>query len=95
MPKYRKLPIEIEAKQFYGTINNTIEIKEWANGWGVEITDGVMLDEEHTKTLDIDTLEGVMAAQPGDWIIRGVNDEFYPCKPDIFEKTYEYIPLTK
>lgn len=40
------------------------------------------------KEMDIDTLEGVMHANPGDWIITGVNGETYPCKPDIFEKTY-------
>lgn len=41
--------------------------------------------------LDIETLEGVMHAEPGDWIITGVNGEKYPCKPDIFEKTYEPV----
>ena len=40
----------------------------------------------------IETLEGVMRASPGDWIITGVNGEQYPCKPDIFDKTYEVIP---
>lgn len=40
----------------------------------------------------IPTLEGVMEASPGDWIIRGVADEFYPCKPDIFAATYEPVP---
>lgn len=42
-------------------------------------------------SLDIETLEGVMHASPGDWIITGVNGEKYPCKPDIFEKTYEPV----
>jgi hypothetical protein len=41
--------------------------------------------------IDIPTLEGVMHASPGDWIIRGVHGECYPCKPDIFEKTYEKV----
>lgn len=41
--------------------------------------------------LYIETLEGVMHAEPGDYIIKGVNGEFYPCKPDIFEKTYERV----
>ena len=41
--------------------------------------------------MDIHTLEGVMHADPGDWIIRGVQGEFYPCKPDIFEQTYEAV----
>ena len=39
----------------------------------------------------IETLEGTMWAQPGDWIIKGVQGEFYPCKPDIFEATYEIV----
>lgn len=43
------------------------------------------------KEMDIETLEGVMHASVGDWIITGINGEQYPCKPDIFEKTYEPI----
>lgn len=43
------------------------------------------------KELDIETLEGTMHASKGDWIITGVNGEKYPCKPDIFEKTYEPV----
>jgi hypothetical protein len=42
----------------------------------------------------IDTLEGSMIAETGDWIIKGINGEFYPCKPDIFEKTYNIISTT-
>lgn len=45
----------------------------------------------HGEVIYIDTLEGVMRADCGDWIIKGVNGEFYPCKPDIFEKTYEPV----
>ena len=44
------------------------------------------------KDVYIETLEGVMHASPGDWIITGVNGEKYPCKPDIFKKTYEAVP---
>jgi hypothetical protein len=43
------------------------------------------------KEMKIETLEGTMTANPGDWIITGVNGEQYPCKPDIFEKTYEAV----
>jgi hypothetical protein len=43
------------------------------------------------KDIDIETLEGTMHANAGDWIITGVNGEQYPCKPDIFEKTYEPV----
>lgn len=43
------------------------------------------------ETMTIETLEGAMIANIGDYIIKGVNGEFYPCKPDIFEKTYEFV----
>lgn len=46
---------------------------------------------ECSGTLRIHTLEGTMTALPNDWIIRGVNGEYYPCKPDIFEKTYDKV----
>lgn len=54
-----------------------------AHGWSIDPATGFLL---------IATLEGVMQAKPGDWIIRGVQGEFYPCKPDIFEATYEVAP---
>lgn len=53
----------------------------------------VVVDAYQTdREMNIETLEGVMHAEPGDWIITGVNRERYPCKPDIFEKTYEPVP---
>ena len=53
----------------------------------------VIIDAYQTdKDVYIETLEGVMHASPGDWIITGVNGEKYPCKPDIFGKTYEAVP---
>lgn len=53
----------------------------------------VVVDAYQTdREMNIETLEGVMHAEPGDWIITGVNGERYPCKPDIFEKTYESVP---
>ena len=78
--KYRKKPVVIEATQFDGTIVSVEElmIPEVSQDLG-------------SKTLQIPTLEGVMTASPGDFIIRGVNGELYPCKPDIFEKTYEKV----
>ena len=52
----------------------------------------VIVDAYQTKKdLDIKTLEGIMHAAPGDWIITGVNGEQYPCKPGIFEKTYQLL----
>lgn len=53
----------------------------------------VVVDAYQTdREMNLETLEGVMHAEPGDWIITGVNGERYPCKPDIFEKTYEPVP---
>ena len=52
----------------------------------------IVIEAIQTSTaIDIETLEGTMRASPGDWIITGVNGESYPCKPDIFEKTYERV----
>lgn len=83
MPIYRKRPVEIEAVQYNGENGNVL--RHWGAGTIREIpgTDPFPLH------LEIETLEGTMTAQIGDWIIKGVAGEFYPCKPDIFEATYE------
>ena len=79
MPKFRKKPVVIEAHRWNGSRENALEIAAWCSG-----------DVLHSPTrLMIHTLEGDMLTDPGDWIIRGVKGEFYPCKPDIFEATYE------
>lgn len=76
MARYRKKPVVIEAIQFVG---NFAEIEAFVGG-----------DAEFRKgELVIATLEGAMHASPRDWIIKGVQGEFYPCKPDIFAATYE------
>ena len=80
MAKYRKKPVVIEAIQWNG--RNEALIAEFVGGF---------LRMDDTDILYIPTLEGEMAASVGDFIIRGVNGEFYPCKPDIFEKTYEAV----
>ena len=82
--KYRKKPVVIEAVQFLqGNFSAIIaafpEAVKW-NGW---------LHEDGKWRADIPTMEGTMTATDGDWIIKGVKGEFYPCKPDIFEATYE------
>ena len=86
--KFRKKPIVIEAEQFMDTSDSVSEIMELAGGktltWHV-----------HNHTLSIPTLEGNMTASNGDWIIKGVNGELYPCKPDIFRKTYEEASISK
>ena len=77
--KYRKKPVVIEAIQWVG--NNLSEIDNFI---------GRTVYNKET-TLVIHTLEGDMEASIGDYIIKGVNGEFYPCKPDIFDKTYEEV----
>jgi hypothetical protein len=84
--KYRKKPVIIDAIQFTDDGSSCVyKLKEF-------------MGQVHIKyptptscALAIDTLEGIMTANQGDWIIKGVNGEFYPCKPDIFEKTYELV----
>lgn len=88
--KYRKKPVIIDAIQWTGC--NMIEITDFAKGVAKfdEIQQGDAENEMPAQyDLSIKTLEGIMQASLGDYIIKGVNGEFYPCKPDIFEKTYE------
>lgn len=87
MAKYRKKPIVIEAFQLDHSAASANDIIDWmaaSNAIGRCEHDG---GESHV--LKIRTLEGIMTASPGDWVIRGVKGEFYPCKPDIFAATYE------
>ena len=84
MPFFRKKPVVIEAIQYTGA--NCNEIAQFVEDDVFEC-DGVVCKGEESYW--INTLEGVMEASPGDWVIRGVAGEFYPCKPDIFEQTYE------
>lgn len=83
MGRYIKKPIVIEANQ-WDPKNASIVAK-----YLLEIPGA----RRNSTELMIPTPEGVMHASPGDWIIRGVNGEFYPCKPDIFEKTYEKMVM--
>lgn len=82
MLKFRKKPIVIEAFQF--THANKDRVFNW-----ITCSRYPDFDAEGNPTLRIQTLEGEMTASLDDWIIKGVNGEFYPCKPDIFEKSYE------
>jgi len=84
---YRKKPVVIEAVQF--TRNNFTEIARFTVGRAKDFT---IEERPNGKcTCIVKTLEGVMTATEGDFIIKGVQGEFYPCKPDIFEKTYEEV----
>ena len=79
MKKFRKRPVEVEAAQYSRIALEAERVAEWCGG---EMTDDGLV---------IHTLEGDMLADYGDWIIKGVHGEFYPCKPDIFKKTYEAV----
>lgn len=83
---FRKKPITIQAMQFNGTPEGGQAINEWMTLHGAVGMAGL---ENSGRELKIETLEGTMTASAGDWVIRGVQGEFYPCKPDIFEQTYE------
>ena len=85
--KYRKKPVVIEAIQFN---ENFIGTKCSYEFWKA-FEEGIISQTEDKDKLIIKTLEGDMTASKGDYIIKGVNGEFYPCKPDIFEKTYEAV----
>ena len=82
--KFRKKPVVIEAVQWTG--RNISEIQDFM----------LMSDQQRQRmnvddTIHIHTLEGLMTADTNDWIIKGIQGEFYPCKPDIFDKSYELV----
>jgi hypothetical protein len=83
--KFRKKPVVIEAFKWTGNIN-----QEEDPIWIVQEIKNRIVAVEYPY-LVIKTLEGNMNANIGDWIIKGVEGEIYPCKPDIFKKTYEEI----
>lgn len=104
MPRYRKKPVIIEARQMVGGNAEIHAVYQWieANTLGTFESlaviegrkpcpaSGVSIDPRDGR-LVIATLEGLHWAGMGDWIIRGVAGEFYPCKPEIFEATYEKV----
>jgi hypothetical protein len=86
MPKFRKKPVVIEARQLpdiRGHLSSSDDareferVREWCGG------------DRKDASIVIHTLEGDHLAAPGDYVIQGVQGEFYPCKPDIFRQTYE------
>ena len=92
MSAFRKKPVEIEARQFVkgSTPGHGYENASWCGGsFNTDVKPSDPSDVRYS--ISIPTLEGVMTASEGDWIIRGVNGEYYPCKPGIFGKTYEPV----
>lgn len=89
MTKYRKKPVVVEALEYTG--DNFHALREFLADakWHWNCTTDK--DDRTIQEVHISTLEGEMTAMPGDYIIKGVKGEFYPCKPDIFEQTYERL----
>lgn len=94
--KYRKKPVVIDAIQWNGGMASTKQVIEFT---GAKVYDDKITQEKfydycnsvEKEGIKIKTLEGTMTASINDYIIKGVNGEFYPCKPDIFHKTYEAV----
>lgn len=94
MARYRKRPVVIDAVQWDGTARAATPIINWIldGGGTARYHEPVEEPARHAyepPTIVIDTLEGPHHTRPDDWVIKGVQGEFYPCKPDIFEATYE------
>ena len=93
--KYIKKPLEIEAIQLKE--DNIIEVFDFLDGANYKETKSAEELEDFSKAMleqgyiEIETLEGMMKASFGDYIIKGIKGEFYPCKPDIFQATYEEV----
>ena len=81
--EYRKKPVVIEAFRF--------QIDDYMPDWFADAVSNCSVTLHEDGTCHINTLEGKMLANKGDYVIRGVSGEMYPCKPDIFEKTYEKV----
>ena len=82
--KYRKKPVIIEAMQFDGSDSSGYGILRWVGA-------GSRTWERDNHHIMIPTLEGIMRADVGDYIIKGIQGEFYPCKPDIFAASYDEL----
>lgn len=99
--KFRKKPIVVEAMKFPDNGPDQAKVSNWMedNGGELGLYDGFVEHNVKTSTsatwrwrsADVETLEGTMPVNIGDWIIKGINGEFYPVKDDIFRKTYEPV----
>ncbi len=85
MAKFRKKPVVIEAMRLTAEPDQFWKVYDWIGN------DNIHAWDDSPFQIEISTLEGVMVAREGDWIIKGVAGEFYPCKPDIFAATYEAV----
>lgn len=88
MTKYRKKPVVVEAEWFDGTMERATEIARWCGG------DVGFTTKMSPPSIFIETKEGTMRADPEDFIIKGIQGEFYPCKPGIFVGSYEPVEIS-
>lgn len=97
MAIYRKKPVEVEVVRLENSDQSIINAVEFIYKIGMETsiigTTATLQEVRQKGGIEIETLEGTMLASFGDYIIKGVNGEFYPCKPDIFEKTYDLVQV--
>lgn len=84
--KFRKKPVVIDAMQFDGSEKSFKAVRAW-------VGDSFYYDYQENPRVFIKTSEGNMGVSKGDWIIKGVKGEFYSCKPDIFELTYDKVKV--
>ena len=99
MPYFIKKPVQIEARRFepeWDTEDVQMDLQyllDWVNPDPDDDEPLIAITEYHRleRVLYIRTLEGVMMAEPGDWIIKGIHGEFYPCKPSIFAESYQEV----
>ena len=89
MAKYRKKPVVIDAILYSGYNGNGFVFDEAPEWFTNSIGDYALVFDNSDEQLKVNTLEGEMIVSPGDYIIRGVKGEIYPCKPEIFEMSYE------
>ncbi len=83
MPRYRKKPVVVEAMQL--NENNAVHVMEWVG------RDALALKQTFDEGINIATKEGVMLARWGNYVIRGVKGEHYPCEAEVFHETYEAV----
>lgn len=93
MNKYRKKPVVVEAIQWKPQEMLIGDVRNFMGVSGGMERMGILSMGKFKGELIIKTLEGEMTVSPNDWIIKGVQGEFYPCKPDIFEHTYEPVEV--
>jgi hypothetical protein len=88
---FQKKPVNVRAVRWDGTPEEAARIVAWIAGQGGDAQH--ISVPELTDSISIATLEGDMHATPGDWVIQGIKDEFYPCKDDIFVESYRSVSV--